>query len=230
MVYIKNKPFVVLLLGAVLVLSATSIENGSKQSTLYQNTLNGIASGLGVQESLDAAEQSLLELPHPLNRPSTYLYALGWLIVAYGMAIRGNSLKYSFNKKGLLSLLAAGMVMSGVYVNSMIEHEDGVELMDLPDNDARKWVVPILFIGGWLLVAWLSAIRSSRRVGFGGLGSLRGKLGMSLLGVSLVLGAVLGVLPMEREGKITDSFGSYMFALGWLAVAAANAMYERPKY
>lgn len=220
----KNKPLTVLLLGALLIMTAVSIENGTKQSKLHETLLENVAEGLGLAEATANAQAELSTLPHPFERPTTYIFGLGWLLVAYGMSIRGNNLLYGFNRKGLFALIGALMVMGGVLTKHVAEHEEGVTLEQLPDDDYRKYLVPVLFVGGWLLVAWLSSLRSHSRIGYKQLGKFRGKLGMSMLGVALVLGSMMGVLPVEREANVTDSFGSYMFALGWVAVSTANSM------
>ena len=218
--FIRNKTFGVIMTGALLVIIGVVLENGyGKQAKAYGAFLANLPEGVGAAH--DAAEAAGLGDP-PFTSLASWLFLLGWLTVAYGMGMRGDKLRVSVNRKGLLALLGALSVVTAVMLKAYNEQGE----FDDDTKAAVEVLIPVFFIGGWLLVAYLSSLKSHLRLGTRAIG--KNKVWFALAGVSLVFGAMLpmGMLPLERDLKITDSIGMPMFTLGWVCVALANALHE----
>jgi len=74
-------------------------------------------------------------------------------------------------------------------------------------------ILPVLFAAFWILLGWSVSMGKGSTALYFGLGS-----------AALVLLSMLVSLPWQRKNGMIDGPGMSLFALGWVALAVANAM------
>lgn len=135
----------------------------------------------------------------PLGKiPAKVLFAAGWAVVAYAIAVRSSN-----PIRGLLAFVGAAAVVGAVFHVKMSK-ADGKE----PNK-----MIAMLFPLGWVLVAAAIAYKG---------GPLR--LG-GVLGAGMVLLSMMQVLPWQRKNGVVDGPGYNLFSYAWVVLAAANSVH-----
>jgi hypothetical protein len=170
-----------------------------RSNRLYLTLLGGLLVTSGVIAK-NTAEQ--LEQPNSFvgSKLGPALFVLGWAIVAYSIALPGNTKRYiapiELDQYTLMTLVATVSIVASVFMMKNLMKSD----------KSIPMIYPAMFVGGWLLLGYI----------VGGYAGMAAAL--------LVIGSMMGVLPWQRENCVVDGPGMPMFTVAWALLAAANAM------
>ncbi len=136
---------------------------------------------------------------HPVGKPAGMaMFVLGWLLSAYVFGVGKGSRGLRFGAAGAsLSILGAVMWMKE----------------QMAKGKSAGMVAPAMFVVGWLALGLIASA---------GLPWWGQALGVGA--AALVVGSMMGALPLQRKMGVVDGPGMPMFATAWAAMVGLNAM------
>lgn len=174
MLQLRENRLYLTLLGALFVMSGMIMRNTSEQL----NTSNSVLS----------------------KNLAPISFLIGWLIVAYSLALPGNAKGYLHMIKldihTVQTMIAVASIVISVYMMKTLTAAGLIVPM----------IYPTMYAGGWLLLGY----------------TVGGVLG--LLSAVSVLVAVMGVLPWQRQKCVVDGPGMVLYGAAWFLLAAGNAL------
>jgi hypothetical protein len=137
-----------------------------------------------------------LKMPeHPIGKPlGVALITLGWLYTAYILSVGRK------NKMGLV--LPSLAILGSVMVMKQFMTKGKMPPMAFPAIFAIAWIVLGWNVGGHL-TGWMKYL--------------------GLVASALVIGSMMGLLPMQRKAGVVDGPGMPMFVLAWVIITLLNA-------
>ncbi len=135
---------------------------------------------------------------HPVGKPvGMAMFVLGWLLSAYVFGV-GKGMALRLGAAGAsLSILAAVMWMKE----------------QMSKGKSAGMVAPAMFAVGWLALGSIAA------AGLPWWGQALG-----VLAAVLVLGSMMGALPLQRKMGVVDGPGLPMFTTAWAVIVGLNAL------
>ncbi len=190
MVLLNNKKLFWSILGGVLVITGVVLKNSFEQMKVPEPNL-------GTTVGMTA-------------------FAAGWILT--GLAIATNPktsglMKFGMTTHGFLAMAASFSIFTGVLLMKSKMKENKLANRK-PSENMEPWK-PMMFVGGWLLVAFALAYQK----GFTPLSTLAG-----FGACALVLSGMMFILPEQRKQCVVDGPGMPMFTAAWALIAFANAL------
>jgi len=135
------------------------------------------------------------------NIIGTIIFILGWIAVTYFISYRNGKISWT-------PIIAVLAIVVSVFSTQNANNKYGVKTLS-------KWstIFMAIFAAGWIALGY-SVARGKSNVALW--------LGMGAAGAVLL--SMLTVLPWQRPRCMSDGPGMALFALGWVALAAANSM------
>jgi hypothetical protein len=166
---------------------------------IYRIVVGAVAASLVVNGVVTKNTFEQIGAPnHPIGKPvGMALFVLGWLLSAYVFGI-GKSASLRFGAAGAsLSILGAVMWMKE----------------QMSKGEKPGMVAPAMFAIGWLALGLISA------AGLPVWGQVLG-----VIAAALVLGSMMGTLPLQRKMGVVDGPGMPMFTMAWVLIVGLNAL------
>lgn len=154
-----------------------------------------IQSAVVVKNSLEVLKMSDMKIEMGVKGA----FVFGWMVVAYSIAIRGNTLPL-LKLSTLLAIVGAVAIVLGVF---------HIKESKKFGKEPQK-MMAMLFPGGWVMICLAILFGKSKNRMF------------AILGIVLVLGSMMFVLPYQRKKCLVDGPGYPMFINAWWILAIAN--------
>lgn len=193
--YIKNKTFYVFLLGTVLIIAGYIITNDYEKKLSSTNK----------------------QIPKYIPGIAALSSILGLVVFVYGMGLRSNKLKPRINRKGIFAMIALLLLVGHRYVELL---EASKEM----SPDLAMVLRPMTFVCGWLLLGYLSGLKSYSKIAPRMLSGSKAYFGLSG-SLMIILGLKFGLKNFEPLNKyIPLSGGPVFFTTGLLSIGFANSL------
>lgn len=164
----------------------------AEQSVLLPSVVAAIMIVAGV-----VLENSLDQLNMDATVLAPMLFIGGWTLFA--RAVVRNRINV-LTPQTMTPYIAAALIVVGVMAMKMLKGEGGVAVPDI--------VPKLMFVGGWLLLAF--SIGRHPWIAFGS--------------ALLVFGSMMYALPLQRIKGVVDGPGMPMFVMAWAGMVYANSL------
>ena len=170
---------------------------------VFRAVVGSVAAGLVISGVVTKNSFEQLGVPnHPVGKPAGMgLFVAGWLLATYAFGSGRKTQGLGVVTAGAcLSILGAVMYMKG----------------QMGKGKAVGMIAPAVFALAWLVLGQVVAE-----------GLPRWGQVLGVVATALVLGSMMGTLPMQRKAGVGDGPGMPMFTAAWALIVALNSVVRR---
>lgn len=193
---LDNQTLALGILGSAMVYGAVVMKNSSEQMGLPQDSVVG--------------------------QLGKVIFTAGWIITAYVISDKKMSISSAISAAASLAIVVAVFNMKAIMAEKKMMDMELDKMDDEEKKEEFKQLrvpgIPMPIFAAMFAISWVII---GAMVGFGrGMGS---KV-MGGLATGLALTAMMGILPMQREGCIVDGPGMGLFALAWVLLTIGSSL------